>query len=86
MASFNLVLYDHKTTLGGSLKERWGMSYTIGITLSIVIIFFCKYIDILNSINLATMDTWDRYPDNNTIISAILEPQGLKLSKPKYSF
>ena len=27
---FNIVHYDKETTWGGSLKERWGMSYTIG--------------------------------------------------------
>ena len=31
-ADFNIVLYDKETTWGGSFKERWDMSYTIGIT------------------------------------------------------
>ena len=31
-AGFNVGPHNKETTQGGSLKERWGMSYTIGTT------------------------------------------------------
>ena len=56
------------------------MGYVIIIPLELEISIVTNY-----SKNLVAMET-DRCPDHNTIMSAILWLQGLKLSRPKYSF
>ena len=75
-----------ETTWGGSLKERWGMAYTVVARNLYSYYFLCTYVDIRHIKNLVAMETWGRCPDHDTYIKVTLWLQGLKLIRPRYSF
>ena len=79
----NIVLYDKEPTWGGSLKKERPCHIPLETQLSIVTILYA------NVLIFSIAKIWlplKHETDTQTIISAILGLQGLKLSRPEYSF